>query len=220
MAGRSAHNLKFSRGYYSRLKSQRAVDHTDYVLAALRDAKTPEDRWDIRHTLIGELVRVGRLKEAEKLLLEDVDAEPNNPLPLMSLATHYHYSDRLPEAKSYIRRAVTVAKRTRTLAYGTLGQQARVAISAKDWRLLARTLRDMTAYRHKTGNADCFPEADFLARIPPGAVPDSVIAAFQRRRAYLSAIRYSTLYGRGGQAPSNSSVQPTRKKPRAADRRR
>ncbi|HZL95022.1 MAG TPA: hypothetical protein VFB99_15310 [Vicinamibacterales bacterium] len=137
----------------------------------------------------------------------------------MSLATHYHYSDQLEKAKAYIQRAVALAKRTRTLVYGTLGQQARTAISTKDWRLLARTLRDMTAYRHKTGNVDCFPEADFLARVPSGAISERTISAYKKRRAYLSSIRYSTLYGRGG-APSNSSLQPTRKKPRAAERGR
>ena len=220
MAGRSAYNLKFSRGYFSRLKSHRADDHTGYILSALKGAKSQEDRWYVRHTLIGELVRVGRLADAEKLLLEDVEAEPANPLPLMSLATHYHYSDRVQEARSYIGRAVALAKRTRTLAYATLGQQARVALSAKDWRLLSKTLEDLTAYRHKTGNADCFPEGDFLNRIPRGVVSAKVIAAYIRRRAYLSRIRYSTLYGRVGGTPSNHSVQPTRKKPRAADRKR
>lgn len=219
MTDRSAHNLRFSRAYYSRLKSHRSIDHSDYILSALGAAKTPEDRWYIRHTLVSELVRVGRHHDAEKLLLEDADAEPNDPLPLMSLATHYHYSDQLEKAKAYIQRAVALAKRTRTLVYGTLGEQARTAISTKDWRLLARTLRDMTTYRHKTGNVDCFPEADFLARIPSGAISERTIIAYKKRRAYLSSIRYSTLHGRGG-APSNSSLQPTRKKPRAAERGR
>ncbi len=219
MPGRSAHCLRFSRGYYSRLKSDRAADHSDYILSALSSAKTPDDRWYIRHTLVGELVRVGRLRDAEKLLLEDAKAERDDPLPLMSLATHYFYSDQLVKAKAYIQRAVALAKRARTLVYGTLGQQARTAISTKDWRLLARTLRDMTAYRHKTGNVDCFPEADFLARIPSGAISARTINAYEKRRAYLSSIRYSTLHGRGG-APSNNSLQSTRKKPRAAERGR
>jgi hypothetical protein len=216
---RSAHSVKFSRGYYSRLKSRRGADHSKYILSALKTAKTSEDKWHIRHTLISELVRVGRLTDAETLLREDVAAEPDNPLPLMSLATHYHYSDRLREAKSWIARAVATAKRTRTLGYGTLGQQARIAISARDWQLLTSTLRNMITYRHKTGNVDCFPEADFLDRIPRGAVPERVIAAYKARRAYLSAIRYSTIQGRG-RAGSNGSAVPTGEQRRGRARRR
>jgi tetratricopeptide (TPR) repeat protein len=152
MAARSGRLQTFKRGYLSRVRSERARDHSDYILSSLRGAKSDDDRWDIRHTLINELVRVGRLNDAEKLLIEDVKQDPNNPLPLMSLATHYQYSDRLQKAKSYIGRAVAAAKRTRTFGYNALGQQARVAIAARDWRLLAQTLKAMTAYRHRTGN--------------------------------------------------------------------
>ncbi len=219
MGNPSAHNEKFRRGYFFRLKRHRSTDHTDYILSALRSAKTADDRWYVRHTLIGEFVRLGRNADAEKLLLEDVEADPNDPLPLMSLATHYHYTDRLTKAKTYIRRAVAVAQKKKTLVYGTLGQQARIAISANDWPFLARALKDMTAYRHRTGNADCFPEADFLARIPPGAVSQRVVTAYQMRRAYLSSIRYSTLYGRGG-APSNSTQHRTRARASQLSRRR
>jgi hypothetical protein len=218
MASRSTFIRQFGDGYFSRLKLNRSDDHTDYIVSALKVAKSAEDRWFVRHTLIGELTRLNRFEEAAKLHLEDIRDEPNNPLPLISLASHYQYSDvKLELAKSYIRRAVALAKRSRMLCYNALGQQARVAIATKDWVLLTKTLKDLTTYRHKTGNADCFPENDFLASIPRGAISDKVVASYIKRRRYLSMIGYSTLYGKEGRSPSNRSVQPTRKKSRAAD---
>jgi len=58
-------------------------------------------------------------------------------------------------------------------------------------------------YRHKTGNADVFPESDFLDRIPAKAVSPEAVAAYMRRRKYLSSIRYSTLTGRSTGRPAS-----------------
>lgn len=223
MSGRSAFNKRFSDDYSSLIRSKPDQDHSAYVLSVLKSSETPtEEVWYVRHTLVGELRRLNRFSEAAQLLSEDARSNPDNPFPLVALADHYLYYEMKPAtAKPFLRRAVTLAKHARMGCYYALGTQARVAIETSDWRLLTKTLKDLTSYRHKTGNDDTFPETDFLEKIPPNAVPARVIAAYVKRRRYLSTIGYSTLNGRGNKVLSNSRSKPTRTRAaRAVHRKR
>jgi hypothetical protein len=157
----------------------------------------PDDRKTIAFFLIQELQRTDQFTAAEALLREDIEMHSRHPYPRIALAEHFHYYVRdLRKAKTEITRAIKIARSIREFVYHSLGVQARLAVETKDWKLLERSLRELTAYRHKTGNADVFPEKDFLAHLPTSVVSSEVVAAYLRRRAYLSAIGYSTLTGR------------------------
>jgi hypothetical protein len=157
-------------------------------------ATASEDREAIASLLVHELQRTEQFPAAAALLRENVVRHPRDPYPLIALTEHYHYyALDLRKAKLLIARALEKARAIREFVYHSLGVQARLAIETRDWKLLEKSLRELTTYRHKTGNPDVFPEKDFLARIPPHVVSSEVVAAYIRRRNYLSAIGYSTL---------------------------
>jgi hypothetical protein len=179
-------------------------DHSGWLRTRLSQVAVSEDRETIAVFLVHELQRTEQFAAAEALLREDIAQHPRHPYPLIALAEHYHYFvGDLRRAKVLIARAAAKARAIREFVYHSLGVQARLAIETQDWKLLERSLRELTAYRHKTGNPDVFPEKDFLARILPNTVSPEAVAAYIRRRKYLSAIGYSTLTGRStGRADS------------------
>jgi hypothetical protein len=179
-------------------------DHSGWLRARLLQATASEDHETIAALLVHELQRTEQFPAAAALLRENVVRHPCHPYPLIALAEHYHYYVLdLCKAKLLIARALEKARAIREFVYHSLGVQARLAIETHDWKLLEKSLRELTTYRHKTGNPDVFPEKDFLAQIPPRVVSSEAVAAYIRRRNYLSAIGYSTLTGRStGRADS------------------
>jgi len=179
------------------VRAQPEKDHSGWLKARIERSDKPDERELLHFLLRGEFQRTAQFTAAEALLHENILRHPRHPYPLIALAEHHHYFTRdLQKSKQLIAQALRKARTIREFVYHSLGIQARLAIETQDWKLLESSLHELTAYRHRTGNADVFPEKDFLARIPPGAVSSEAITAYIRRRNYLSAIGYSTLTGR------------------------
>jgi hypothetical protein len=178
------------------VRHDRKSDHTGYLRARLSEDWPEDDARTLRLLLRGELQRLARYKEAERLLLEEVEREPNEPFHSLCLAEHFHYFDvDLAKALEHVGVAITKARSDGKFLYQGLGTQARLAIETKSWPLLEQTLREMASYEHRAGDVDVFPETDFLSRIPEGVIDPGAIADYEARVKYLRSIGYSTLQG-------------------------
>jgi hypothetical protein len=125
-----------------------------------------------------------------------VEREPNEPFYSLSLAEHFHYYDvDLQRSLAHVANAITKAKADGKFLYQALGVQARLCVETGNWSLLESTLVHLTLYEHTPGNADVFPETDFIARIPAEAVPDYIVKQYKDRVSYLQSIGYSTIFG-------------------------
>ena len=168
----------------------------------LRQPWAEDDARVLRGELVGELRRNYRLAEAEALLRIEIERDPREPYHSLSLAEHFHYYDvNPPESLKHVAQAVAKAEVDGKFMYQALGVQARLAIETQAWPLLEDTLRRLTIYEHTPGNADVFPEVDFLVRIPAGVVADELLSAYVERIDYLRSINYSTMHGPRNNAP-------------------
>lgn len=183
-------------------KGNRERDLSDHIQGLLSQAWSPEELFSLRCELVGELDRHGRYGEAEAVLHTEVEREPTEPFHSLRLAEHFHYYEvDLPRSLGFVAQAVAKAKSDGKFMYQALGTQARLAVETQDWPLLEATLRDLTLYEHTPGNADVFPETDFLSRIPAGAVSSGLVAAYVQRVEFLRSINYSTIHGARGAKP-------------------
>ncbi|MBL0085180.1 MAG: hypothetical protein IPP44_00460 [Ideonella sp.] len=174
----------------------RALDLSSHIEAMLRQAWPDEESSVLRGELVEELHRHNRFAEAESLLISEVEHDPAEPYHSLALAEHFHYYDvDLAKGIRHIAQAIAKAKVDGKFMYQALGIQARLAIEDHNWHLLESTLHDLAAYEHTPGNADVFPETDFVPRIPVGVVSPDCIHAYASRVEYLRSVDYSTLHG-------------------------
>ena len=187
----------------ARRNSDRADDQSAFLRSQLLLGWPPDEAKVIRGQLVGELQRSEHFAEAHCLLVEEVEREPQEPYNWLSLAEHFHYYDvNLPRAIDCIATAIAKARADGKFLYQSLGVQARLAVESQNWHLLEATLSELTSYEHQPGNTDVFPETDFLARIPSGAVSSESIERYEARVRYLRSIGYSTLTGRSSGPPA------------------
>jgi hypothetical protein len=183
----------------ARRKAHRSADLSSHIETLLVQQWSHEDTRVLRGELISECQRHGRFQDAARLLQAEVDREPQEPYYSLSLAEHYHYYDiDLACSLRHVADAIAKAGEDGKFMYQALGVQARLALETQNWQLLQATLRELAEYEHTPGNADVFPETDFVARIPNGAVPTEAIAAYLQRVEHLRTIGYSTMYGARG----------------------
>ena len=177
-------------------REDRERDLSSHIEAMLRQHWPEDDARVLRGELIGELHRHDRLVEAESLLRAEIEREPSEPFHSLALAEHFHYYDvNLSESLSHVAQAIVKAATDGKFMYQALGVQARLAIEAQDWPLLEATLVKLATYEHVPGNADVFPETDFVSRIPAGAVAEEALTSYLARVEHLRSISYSTLHG-------------------------
>jgi hypothetical protein len=177
-------------------KRDRDLDLSGRIEAMLREPWPEDDARVLRGELIGELHRHDRLAEAEALLRAELELNPAEPFHSLSLAEHFHYYDvNLSESLRHVAHAITKASVDGKFMYQALGVQARLALEAQDWALLESTLRSLATYEHTPGNADVFPETDFVPRIPPEVVAAEAVSSYMERVEYLRSVNYSTMYG-------------------------
>lgn len=177
-------------------KEDRDRDLSSHIETMLRQHWHEDDASALRGELVGELHRHGRRVEAEGLLRAEIEREPSEPFHSLALAEHFHYYDvNLSESLSHVAHAIAKAARDGKFMYQALGVQARLAIETRDWPLLEATLVMFATYEHTPGDVDVFPEVDFVARIPAGAVAAEALSSYLARVEHLRSINYSTLHG-------------------------
>ena len=169
------------REYSSRVRHAPDGDHSDYLSDAVRLAPDVEQRRHIQSILVREFQRLGRYSEAEAVLLALTSSEgAGAAYTWAQFAEHYHYCDvNLTRALETIERAVVEAKRTGEFVFHNLGIKARIGTELENWKVVEDALWQALSHRHQRGMPDVQPETDFLARIPPGAVPGSLLSRYR-----------------------------------------
>ena len=183
---------KILNEYRKRVRSEPNEDHSNYIIKQIEQADSEEAIISLRIYLGGEYNRIGQYEKAESLINEDINNNPDNPYPIISLAEHFHYSvvDH-DKAKIYIRKAINSARKINEFLYLALGIQARLAIETEDWPLLENTLIQLTEYNHTPGNPDIYPEHDFITRIPTDKIRSEIIENYKSKLEFLKSVGYS-----------------------------
>jgi hypothetical protein len=133
----------------------------------------------LRFHLASEYLVRGNYAAAEATYLADFEADPENPQPLIFLASQKLNEEEQPEAAmGVIERAVEVALRVGMWRRHALGQKARVALALDRPAIVEDVLRQLLGLTFTRGNADCGAERDFLDRLPPGSIDPDVARAY------------------------------------------
>lgn len=177
-------------------KADRGQDLSTWIADQIDETTNDRDAAVLRDELVHEHRRHQRYSAAQAILEASMEREPNEPFYSLSLAEHFHYYDvNLERSLGHVADAIVKARADGKFLYQALGVQARLCVETENWRLLESTLIDLTLYEHTPGNADVFPETDFIARIPAEAVPADVVTRYKDRVGYLRSIGYSTMSG-------------------------
>jgi tetratricopeptide (TPR) repeat protein len=165
--------LYFSKGANALLPAlqQRALTETDRdKLRALRLA------------LAHELGLIDRLIEAEKLYRTIHDEFPDDPMPLICLASNKHYAEGdAQSALTIINDAIEIAHRSGTFRRFALGAKARIAHELKRYDLIEDVLRQLLDLKFSKNNFDCAVERDFFDRLPSGVIDKELYRRFDER---------------------------------------
>ncbi len=121
----------------------------------------------------------GNYAASEAVFLSDFDADPENPQPLIFLASQKLYHEEQPEAAMpVIDRAVEVALRSGMFRRDALGVKARIALALDRPDVVEDVLRRIMALTFTRGNPDVATERDFSDRLPPGSIDADVARAY------------------------------------------
>lgn len=159
----------------SALQAARDDDETAFILSRIAGelqlelAKAPSDR-----------THKARFDEVEALLRRCVELQPNDPYYRIRLAEHFHYyASDLKKALEAVNAAVEKAETNRMFVRQAHGTRIRIALDLKDYLTVEKSLEVLSSYSPSPGSPDVAPEKDFLKRLPPGAVPDDLVARYK-----------------------------------------
>jgi hypothetical protein len=146
----------------------------------------PDKRYELRSYLAGFLAWAGRMGDAEALYLALHEERPDPPRNLISLAENFLYAAEQPrKALPVIDRAIEVAFRTGNFRRNALGVKARIGLALKRYDLVEEVMRRILPLKTARDHFDCGIERDFLDRLPPGAIDETVRSQYaQLRREY------------------------------------
>jgi len=154
----------------------------------------------LRHFLATEYMRGGDYEASVAVHRDDALANPDEPMPLITLASQTWYAvDRPQEAMRIINQAVEVALRAGTFRRYALGEKARIALALEDHQTVEDVLKQIMELTFTRGNADIGAERDFLDNLPPHSIDAAVARQYD---AYCRArgVRPARERGRDGKA--------------------
>jgi hypothetical protein len=135
----------------------------------------------LRELLAHEYAGRGRHSEAEALYLMLSSQQPDDPLPLISLAgAKLYYQNRPDEAMPIIDKAIDLAMKSGNLRRDALGTKARIALGLKSYGIVEDVLKQLINLKFVRGNSDCGIERDFFDRLPPGAIDPEVASDYDK----------------------------------------
>ena len=152
----------------------------------LSDETDPDRRFELRLWLAGLLGYTDEIEKAKVLYLALHAERPDRPQILISLAEMLLWPAEQPEmALSVIDQAIEVAFRTGDFRRNALGVKAKIALALRRYDMVEEVMRRILPLKTARGHFDCGIERDFLDRLPPGAIDESVRSQYaQRRREY------------------------------------
>jgi len=129
---------------------------------------------------------------AEAVYLADIAVNPDDPLPLISLAGMKLYGEQEPEAAMpIIDRAIEVAMRTGVFRRHVLATKARIALELRSYEVIEEVMRRIMELTFTRGNADIGVERDILDRLPPASIDADVARAYEEYCAARGKTRTS-----------------------------
>jgi tetratricopeptide (TPR) repeat protein len=129
----------------------------------------------LRSLLALEHANEGDYAAAEAIRLQELKDDPDDPMPLISLAGQKLYYEDQPElAMTIIDRAIEAAYRSGTFRRHALAVKARIALRLLRYDLVEEVLMDIMELRFKPGNFDIGRERDILDRLPPGRIDGDI----------------------------------------------
>lgn len=156
------------------------ADIIDRVQARLQNAE-PADRRALELELGSLFVQTNRDDEALGLIDRQIEQRQDDVRPLLSKALHYHYYRDDPEqALVWIDVALERAYRTRFSRREVLGNKARILLRLGRGNELGQVLEEIMALDMYREVSDIGKERDFVDRAPPGMIPDSIVARYDR----------------------------------------
>jgi hypothetical protein len=189
MTAESAGPSEFERWYFERrraiFKGEAGCGAEEELLDAIRqrikEETDEENRRGLKFTLSTEYAIQERYPEAEVVLLGLHDENPDEPLPLISLAGQKLYYEEKPEAAMpIINRAIEVAYRSNVFRRLALGTKARIAHALKEYGIVEDVLNQLMQLKFGPGDVDCGIERDFLDRLPAGTISEEVARKYDR----------------------------------------
>ena len=130
---------------------------------------------ELRSLLAMEHSREGNYAAAEAIHLQEFEEDPDDPMPLISLAGQKLYYEDQPElAMSFIDRAISVAYRSGIFRRHALATKARIALELKRYDVVESVLKDILQLTFNRKNFDIGRERDILDRLPPGSIDPEV----------------------------------------------
>jgi hypothetical protein len=155
------------------------IDLVPVLEQRIRDETNPARLHALRFELATELQLRHDYAAAEAVMLADAAANPDEALPLISLADLKLYAEGKPQAAlPFIDRAVEVAMRTGIFRRHALATKARVALELGDHAAIEDVLRRIMRLAFTRGNTDIGVERDILDRLPPGSIDAEVAQAY------------------------------------------
>jgi tetratricopeptide (TPR) repeat protein len=130
---------------------------------------------DLYRMLASEHNFCGDYGASEAIYLRMFDEDPNDPMPLISLADQKLYWEERPEAAMpMIDRALEVAYRSGDFRRWALGTKARIALALKQYHVVEDVMRKILQLTISPDCVDIGRERDILRRLPPGSIDPEV----------------------------------------------
>jgi hypothetical protein len=168
------------RWYEEWRRQARDVDIVPALEERIRSEADAARLHQLRFMLASEHKERGDYAAAEAVQLADIAANPDEPMPLISLAGQKLYHEEEPDAAlPIIDRAIEVAMRAGIFRRHALATKARIALALNDYAAVEDVLRRIMALTFTRGNEDIGAERDFFDRLPPGAIDGEVARAYE-----------------------------------------
>jgi tetratricopeptide (TPR) repeat protein len=129
----------------------------------------------LRLLLAMEHTSEGNYAAAEAIRLQEFEQDPDDPMPLISLAEQKLYYEEQPElGMPIIDRAIKVAYRSGIFRRHALAVKARIALQLGRYDVVEGVLRDIMELKFTPRNFDIGRERDILDRLPPESIDSEV----------------------------------------------
>jgi len=154
------------------------------ILSQIRERRqasaNDEEMNALLSVLAWEFQKQGRFSAAAQILAEQAQLRPDDPLPLISLASQkLGMEDQPAEAREIIGKALLRAQKTGHFQRHALGVSARIALRLGDVAMLNDCLSRIPQITLETGQRDIGKERDFLDAAPQNAVLPDVRNAYE-----------------------------------------
>jgi len=143
--------------------------------ARVRDETHPAKLQTLRRLLASEYEANRNYTSAEALYREEFNADPDRPMPLISLAYQKLSGEKDPDAAMrIIDQAFEAAMRSGDFRRHALSTKARIALRLKDYRCMEEVLTQIVEMKFKREDADIGVERDFFDALPLGSIDPDV----------------------------------------------